>query len=60
MQNFGAKNNEMLCHSIFCIGKSLLVLVNIHHFYIDHNATSVHPTKCCILIVFDFSWDDCQ
>ena len=32
--------------------------IEIHHFYINHNATCLLP-QFCINIVFDFSRDDC-
>ena len=33
--------------------------IEIHHFYISHNATCLLP-QFCITIVFDFSWGDCS
>ena len=33
--------------------------IEIHHFYISHNATCLLP-QFCITIVFDFSWGDCN
>ena len=33
--------------------------IEIHHFYISHNATCLLP-QFCITIVFDFSWSDCN
>ena len=38
-------------------------ICRIHHFHLGHNAPCLpsrpHP-KCCITILFDFSWDDCN